>query len=444
MDWTLIITPVLGAVIAYFTNWIAIKMLFRPYEQKQIFGLRLPFTPGLIPKEKPRLARQMGETLSRNVLTEEELVKAVTAPEVTDKLAALLDGFLDEFRAGAYDEQLESFCRVASEKLTAVLTDQNGAVNAVFSGIIRKTAEGLGPKIAEAFQKDDFRQNIESLLQKILGSLRENEKELGEYLGPELLPKAKDVILEKHPELVNFLKDLPRRFPDIDDAISALIHNIAERNFGTFLGIFIRYDQLYDKIKNSLFEYLDNPDNARFLAEKGQSFLASLFQKPVREIIGMTGDALDRAVSGAAHLIKISQDSGAAESITDWAVEKARGINPALLISKFIPDPEASINSVLKGILNAMTESLNEENTVKLRNYALGALGTITRRGGAYVVANMRFDTLIENKINSFSVQETENLILSVVRKELKAIIALGGVLGFVIGCMALIMNLIG
>ena len=41
-----IIIPVfVGAIIGYITNWLAIKMLFRPHGEKKIFGIKLPFTP---------------------------------------------------------------------------------------------------------------------------------------------------------------------------------------------------------------------------------------------------------------------------------------------------------------------------------------------------------------------------------------------------------------
>ena len=45
-----VILPVLvGATIGYFTNFLAIKMLFRPRKEVRIKGVRLPFTPGIIP-----------------------------------------------------------------------------------------------------------------------------------------------------------------------------------------------------------------------------------------------------------------------------------------------------------------------------------------------------------------------------------------------------------
>lgn len=57
------IPALVGAFIGYITNWLAIKMLFRPHHEKRIFGIKLPFTPGLIPKEKDRIAKSVGKLL---------------------------------------------------------------------------------------------------------------------------------------------------------------------------------------------------------------------------------------------------------------------------------------------------------------------------------------------------------------------------------------------
>ena len=54
--WKYIATPLIGAVIGYVTNWIAVKMLFRPRKEIRVFGKRLPFTPGVIPRGQGRLA----------------------------------------------------------------------------------------------------------------------------------------------------------------------------------------------------------------------------------------------------------------------------------------------------------------------------------------------------------------------------------------------------
>ena len=69
---SIIIPPVIGAIIGYITNWLAVKMLFRPLKPVKIGKFKLPFTPGLIPKSKPRLAKALGSTISTNLLNNED------------------------------------------------------------------------------------------------------------------------------------------------------------------------------------------------------------------------------------------------------------------------------------------------------------------------------------------------------------------------------------
>ena len=79
--WKLITTPLIGAVIGYITNWIAVKMLFRPRKEVLLFGKRLPFTPGVIPKGKARLARAVGRAVEQQLLTEEVLREVLLSEE---------------------------------------------------------------------------------------------------------------------------------------------------------------------------------------------------------------------------------------------------------------------------------------------------------------------------------------------------------------------------
>ena len=63
--------PVVGALIGYVTNDIAIKMLFRPLEEKRIFGIRIPFTPGILPRKRHQLADNIGRMVARELITED-------------------------------------------------------------------------------------------------------------------------------------------------------------------------------------------------------------------------------------------------------------------------------------------------------------------------------------------------------------------------------------
>ena len=75
MELSYIIAPLLGGVIGYITNDIAIRMLFRPHTAKYILGIHIPFTPGIIPKEKGRIAEAIGGVISENLMNKEVLEK---------------------------------------------------------------------------------------------------------------------------------------------------------------------------------------------------------------------------------------------------------------------------------------------------------------------------------------------------------------------------------
>ena len=63
-----LIGPLSGGLIGYFTNWLAIKMMFRPHKAKYFLGMKIPFTPGLIPKERGRIAEAIGNSISDNLM----------------------------------------------------------------------------------------------------------------------------------------------------------------------------------------------------------------------------------------------------------------------------------------------------------------------------------------------------------------------------------------
>lgn len=86
MDYSIIIRPLIGAGIGYITNWIAVKMMFRPLKPIKIGKYTLPFTPGIIPKNKSRIAEAIGNSISNNLLTEETLKKTLLSKEMKENI----------------------------------------------------------------------------------------------------------------------------------------------------------------------------------------------------------------------------------------------------------------------------------------------------------------------------------------------------------------------
>ena len=91
-----ILPPLVGAVIGYFTNYIAVKMLFFPHAEKRIFGHRVPFTPGAIPKGKARLAKAAGKIVKNDLFTMEDISGKLLTEEVEMPLIEKAMSILDE------------------------------------------------------------------------------------------------------------------------------------------------------------------------------------------------------------------------------------------------------------------------------------------------------------------------------------------------------------
>ena len=83
--------PVVGAFIGYLTNMVAIKMLFRPLHAWRIFGIRVPFTPGVIPSKREDLAVNMGEMVGEHLLTSKEIGQALANKSFQVHLHGLIE-----------------------------------------------------------------------------------------------------------------------------------------------------------------------------------------------------------------------------------------------------------------------------------------------------------------------------------------------------------------
>lgn len=92
---TYIIAPLLGGVIGYITNDIAIRMLFRPHKAKYIMGVHVPFTPGIIPKEKGRIADAIGGVISENLMNKDVLERYLLSEEMVGKVHLAVEEFIE-------------------------------------------------------------------------------------------------------------------------------------------------------------------------------------------------------------------------------------------------------------------------------------------------------------------------------------------------------------
>lgn len=146
MEISYITAPLLGGIIGYITNDIAIRMLFRPHTAKYLFGIHIPFTPGLIPKEKGRLAEAIGGAISENLMNKEVLEKYLLSEEMIGKVRTSVEDFI-----GAQQKNQETFLQflehyLTNEEITGIAGNVNESITKQLSH--KLTDKAVGERVA--------------------------------------------------------------------------------------------------------------------------------------------------------------------------------------------------------------------------------------------------------------------------------------------------------
>lgn len=73
MFWEIIVMSLVGAIIGWFTNYLAIKLIFRPLNPVRIPLIGVQFQ-GLVPKRRDEIAASIGKTVEEQLLSVDELL----------------------------------------------------------------------------------------------------------------------------------------------------------------------------------------------------------------------------------------------------------------------------------------------------------------------------------------------------------------------------------
>lgn len=252
-----LIGPAVGAVIGYITNDIAIRMLFRPHQPKYIFGVHVPFTPGIIPKEKARIAGAIGKAVSENLMNREVLEKSLLSDDMLTKINDAIDEFV--LTQSTNDETIEQFAGhyLTADDIAAMRSNATEGIVKMITGKLQDTnlgdsiahmatehaVEKTRNSVAGLFGADKlvagFAQPIEKILAKHINEiLQTNSQQMVEDLvtkqSDDLMSMTMSQLVSNHDEQVTQIKSgiinayrviitehLPRILQDID--ISGII-----------------------------------------------------------------------------------------------------------------------------------------------------------------------------------------------------------------------------
>lgn len=194
MNLQFFIGPIVGGLIGYITNGIAIKMLFRPLNPVYIFGKKVPFTPGIIPKERDRIAHSIGQVVGKELINQETLRENLLSQEMYVKIERSINEW---FIAKQHSKETvrEVLYGLANEKTVDTLTE---TIKEKVSGVAYQKIVDLelGGALAES-ACHEIKGNLGALAMFLNDSLIDTAKvKLEVIINDMIKEKAGDIIGE--------------------------------------------------------------------------------------------------------------------------------------------------------------------------------------------------------------------------------------------------------
>jgi len=177
---TLLFMAIIGAAIGGVTNHLAIKMLFRPYKAIYIKNWRLPFTPGLIPKRRDELAKQLGLTVVNYLLTPETFRKKFFSKDIQDKVEHFVQTKVEE-TIFTNDKTIQDWLNLAGFSHMPATIEQK--VEAIVEGQFSSVKNTLSTKSIRTLLSEDIQNTIDAKIPVAVQHILEKGEDY--FLSPE-------------------------------------------------------------------------------------------------------------------------------------------------------------------------------------------------------------------------------------------------------------------
>jgi len=379
----ILIPPAVGALIGYFTNYVAIKMLFRPYRPYYLFGKRIPFTPGLIPSKREKLAEAIAKVVKENLLTEEVIRSRLNEEEVRRSLKALTETMLLKL-----DER--------SEEL-------------IYKFLSRFSEREIG----EYLDLSIFEEEIDTLISRIIKGL--NGKRLGELLPENLKGEIEKALDEKIDELIDtVIKEAEK--PQFRE----LVYSFVRENLERLKAIFpILTERVVSSLSEKATEYvvllIERSSQSPEFRLKLSKLLWTKFQDLLQSEIKTEGKGWKKFEEILRRALKEFLNSIREKKLTERERRKL----------------SQEVSRFTKWFIRSYREELSEFISQELLKVIEVELPVVLKA--------LDIEGIVRNKVNSLPIEEVEGIILRLINEELKYITLMGGLLGFLIGAIQIL-----
>lgn len=407
MDITIYTAPIIGSLLGYYTNKLAVLMMFQPYNPWYINNFKVPFTPGLMPKNQEKIAAELIKTITTNLFTEKDFYQLsntlVTEENVYTAVSQVIDTLLNELKN--------------TTKLHNLATD----VGEIISVIINKNIPTLTEKLIKADGEWTFLTKIIDNVFEVIIARWKISKHTADYITDKIM----DTILSPESVRMALIKFLT---PDNIDTISHLIKKKTRGSLGLVL-TFMNTKGPLQQLKNF---FSEEPELAY---ETIISTLESLRSHSIISdwILSFKPQDLTWATI---NYIKNRFITLLQEYLKEYH------LHVILPVLQEINIPGIVYDIIVKFDVQTIPKDLIHKVKLEIARFIQRYLANELQNLVEKVLKRIDLDTLIIKKIKLFPSKNLEKIIAIVARKELEGIVVLGGIIGFLVGCLQILVSL--
>ena len=263
MNLQFLVGPIVGAVIGGITNSIAIKMLFRPINPVKIGSFTVPFTPGVIPKEKERIAAKIGDVISKELLNEEVLRQWLIKDEVNDEIRKSVKSYLERTLENnqTLDDKLVQL--VGDDRATFIACEvEEFFTDKIYQKLVKmELGKVISEKIFEAYKEGRFSSLLgpmsffvnDNLVESLVGKMEPFINQFVEDEGEGIIRKA--VEDESLKLLATPVKEYAQKVTAYEEVITKVIENCYAKIVEEHLGKILRKLNIAKIVEKRILEY---------------------------------------------------------------------------------------------------------------------------------------------------------------------------------------------
>lgn len=265
MNIQMITAPLIGGLIGLITNSLAIKMLFRPYRERKIAGIHVPFTPGLIPKEKPRIAHAIAKVITSYILDQETILAALASDSMKFAFEKKYDEKFDQWRG--------------MEITFSELLKQYGFIDSV-NAVEQNIADSIGSYLIEQCKQEEI---ARKLIESAFVNFKDHMNPIMYKMGKKALDAAQEAMIEQAESMIeeqgkdfvgNYVDGiyedylgksvseavlfLEYKIPDLKQRIWSQYTSLVQNKFGKFVSTLNVQGIIEQKINDYDFRELEN------------------------------------------------------------------------------------------------------------------------------------------------------------------------------------------